>query len=119
MVGEIEPQQISVRINNDVVITATLTDPNLPLIGGKQQPLDLTGKTCTLVRKLSRDVPDTDPSFDSYAGTNQAPFSAGICTFAVPHVDLTVAAVTWWRLDVTSAGKTVTAQFGPFVVDPT
>lgn len=119
MAGEIDPVQISVRQNNDVVIRAALTDPSLPLIAGMLQPLDLTGKTCTFVRKASRDTPDSDLSHMSYSGNVQAPSTAGIVTFAIPHTDLSVAAVTWWRLDVTSGGATVTAQFGPFVVDPT
>jgi hypothetical protein len=119
MSGEMDPVSISVRQNNDVTIQAALTDPSLPLVGGKQQPLDLTGKTCTFIRKASRDVLDSDTSFKSYAGANQAPLANGITLFSIPHADLTTAASTWWRIDVTSAGKTVTAQFGPFVVDPT
>jgi hypothetical protein len=119
MAGEMLPVPISVRQNNDVTVTAALTDPSLPLVNGKQQPLDLTGKTCTLIRKTSRDVPDSDPSAHTYAGTNQSPFSAGITVFSVPAADNAASASTWWRIDVTSAGKTVTAQFGPWIVDAT
>lgn len=118
MTGELATVHLHVRQNNDVTLQAALTDPTLPLIGGKQQPLDLTGKTCTFVTKVSRDVADSDPSFKSYAGANQAPLSAGLTQFSVPGTDLTSPAVTWWRIDVTSAGKTVTAQFGPWEVEP-
>jgi hypothetical protein len=99
-------------------VTAALTDPSLPLVGGKQQPLDLTGKTCHFVTKLSRDVPDSDPSYHSYTGTNLSPPTAGRCQFSIPGTDLATSAVTWWRIDVTASGKTVTAQFGPWEVEP-
>lgn len=117
MAGELAMQTLVVRENNDVVVTATVTDPTQPLVAGKQPPLDLTGRTCTLVRKLSRDTLDSDPSFRSYAGSIQSPSTAGIVTFSVPAADNVTPAVTWWRLDVVTAGKTVTAQYGPFTVE--
>jgi hypothetical protein len=118
MTGESAIVHLHVRQNNDVTVTAALTDPSLPLVGGKQQPLDLTGKVCHLVTKLSRDVPDSDPSYHSYTGTTLPPPTAGITQFAVPGTDLSTPAVTWWRVDVTASGKTVTAQFGPWEVEP-
>lgn len=118
MAGESPIVHLHVRQNNDVTVTAALTDPTLPLVAGHQQPLDMTGKTCRLATKLSRDVPDSDPSFHSYNGTVLPPPTAGICQFAVPGTDLATPAVTWWRIDVTASGKTVTAQFGPWEVEP-
>jgi hypothetical protein len=119
MAGEMPAVQVCIRQNNDVTLTAYLTDPSLPLVGGKQQPLDLSGRTVTFIRKVSRDVPDTDPSFKSYTGNNQSPNSAGITKFSIPRADNAVANVTWHRIDVTSAGLTVTAEMGPLSVDPT
>jgi hypothetical protein len=117
--GEMIPVTIAIRQNNDAIITAYLTDPTLPLVGGKQQPLDMTGKTSALKRKLSRDVPDSDPSFKSYAGSAVGSPTLGVVAFTVPLADNATAGVTWWRIDVTSSGKVITAQFGPLQIDPT
>jgi hypothetical protein len=118
MSGEIAYTAIHVRQGDDVQLQATLTDPTKPLVAGKQQALDLTGRTVQLVTKASRDTPDTDPSFKSYTGSISSPSTAGICTFAVPATDTQTPAVTWYRIGVTSSGKTVTAVFGPWEVEP-
>jgi len=118
MSGELTYVPVHVRQGDDVTLQATLTDPTLPLVAGKHQPLDLTGRTVQLVTKLSRDTPDTDPSFKLYSGSVQSPSTAGICTFAVPSSDTSQPAVTWYRVEVTSSGKTVTAVIGPWEVEP-
>jgi hypothetical protein len=117
--GEMIPVTIAIRQNNDAVLTAYLTDPTLPLINGQQQPLNMTGKTAAFIRKSSRDTPDADASFRSYAGAVQGAPTLGVVAFTIPLADNAVAGVTWWRIDVTSSGKVVTAQYGPLQLDPT
>ena len=107
--------QLNLVQNNDETVTITVTDPSQPLQDGQQAPFNLTGATVKFIRKASQNVPDTDPSFKSYTATiTNGP--GGIAQVSIPAADNAAAGTTWWRVDVISAGKTLSPNYGPLVL---
>ncbi len=77
-----------------------------------ETPYDLTGHTITLIRKLTKDVPDNDAGNITSTGTIVVPATNGIFTIPITAAMLTPTGEYWYKINGVVSGKTVTLQYG-------
>jgi len=77
-----------------------------------ETPYDLTGHVITLIRKLSKDVPDIAASNITSPGTVVEPPTDGVLTVPFTAEMLTPTGRYWYKINGVASGKTVTFAYG-------